>query len=47
MHLGLVVGIMKIHTDYDAFHAQLDTIAPLYPENPTLFDNPKDWELPN
>jgi len=46
LHLGTVVGLMKIHTDYDAFHRQLDTIAPVYPENPTLFDDPKDWELP-
>jgi hypothetical protein len=21
-------------------------IAPVYPDNPTLFDSPKDWELP-
>jgi hypothetical protein len=24
----------------------IDTIAPVYPENPTLFDDPKEWELP-
>ncbi len=46
MHLGMVVGLMKLHTDYDAFHKQLDQIAPVYPENPTLFDDPKDWEVP-
>jgi hypothetical protein len=46
LHLGTVVGLMKIHTDYDAFHAQLNTIAPLYPDSPTLFDDPKDWETP-
>jgi hypothetical protein len=34
----MVVGLMKLHTDYDAFHKQLDQIAPVYPENPTLFD---------
>lgn len=46
LHLGMVVGLMKLHTDYDAFHKQLDQIAPIYPENPTLFDDPKDWEMP-
>jgi len=44
LHLGTVVGLMKIHTDYDAFHAQLEKIAPTYPDNPGLFDDPKDWE---
>jgi hypothetical protein len=46
LHLGTVVGLMKIHTDYDEFHAQLDKIAPVYPDAPTLFDDPKDWEAP-
>ena len=46
LHLGMVVGLMKLHTDYDAFHKQLDQIAPVYPESPTLFDDPKDWEAP-
>jgi hypothetical protein len=46
LHLGTVVGLMKINTDYDEFHAQLDQIAPVYPDNPTLFDDPKDWEMP-
>jgi len=46
LHLGTVVGLMKLHTDYDAFHKQLDSIAPVYPETPGLFDDPKDWELP-
>lgn len=46
MHLGMVVGLMKLHTDYDAFHKQLSQIAPIYPESPTLFDDPKDWEKP-
>jgi hypothetical protein len=46
LHLGTVVGLMKINSDYDAFHKQLNTIAPVYPENPTLFDDPRDWELP-
>jgi hypothetical protein len=44
LHLGTVVGLMKLHTDYDAFYKQLDTIAPIYPDNPTLWDDPKDWE---
>ena len=44
LHLGTVVGLMKIHTDYDKFHAQLDQIAPVYPEHPGLFDDPADWE---
>jgi hypothetical protein len=47
LHLGTVVGLMKINTDYDAFHKQLDAIAPIYPESPGLFDDPKDWERPN
>jgi hypothetical protein len=47
LHLGMVVGLMKLHTDYDQFHKQLDQIAPVYLENPTLFDDPKDWEVPN
>jgi hypothetical protein len=46
LHMGTVVGLMKINTDYDNFHEQLDKIAPVYPDNPTLFDDPKDWETP-
>jgi hypothetical protein len=46
VHLGAVVGFMKIHTDYDRFKKQLDTIAPTYPEVPGLFDKPDDWEIP-
>jgi hypothetical protein len=46
LHLGMVVGLMKIHTDYDAFHAQLNKIAPIFPDTPGLFDDPKDWEAP-
>jgi hypothetical protein len=46
LHLGTVVGLMKIHTDYDAFHKQLNAIAPVYPDEPGLFDDPKDWEKP-
>jgi hypothetical protein len=44
LHLGTVVGLMKINTDYDTFYKQLDSIAPRYPETPGLFDDPKDWE---
>ena len=29
-----------------AFEKQLDQIAPIYPESPGLFDDPKDWEKP-
>jgi hypothetical protein len=47
MHLGTVVGIMKLHTDYDSFERQLDQVAPIYPEHPGLFDNPRDWEEPD
>jgi hypothetical protein len=46
LHLGTVVGLMKLNNDYDRFHAQLDEVAPIYPEHPGLFDDPKDWELP-
>jgi P63C domain-containing protein len=46
VHLGIVVGIMKIHTNYEAFEKQLDTIAPIYADSPGLFDDPKDWEVP-
>src|SRR5262249_43552801 len=44
VHLGTVVGLMKLHTDYAAFQEQLDTIAPVYPETPGLFDDPEDWK---
>jgi hypothetical protein len=44
VHLGTVVGLMKLHTDYDKFEKQLDQVAPIYPEHPGLFDDPKDWE---
>jgi hypothetical protein len=46
VHLGVVVGLMKINTDYKLFERQLDGIAPIYPADPGLFDNPKDWEKP-
>lgn len=46
LHLGTVVGLMKMNTDYAVFYAQLNKVAPIYPDNPTLFDDPKDWEKP-
>ena len=46
LHLGTVVGFMKINSDYDTFHARLDRIAPVFPDEPGLFDDPKDWNLP-
>ena len=46
VHLGTVVGFMKVNSDYEAFEKQLDTVAPIYPEEPGLFDDPKDWEEP-
>jgi hypothetical protein len=44
VHLGTVVGLMKINDEYDAFEKQLDRIAPIYPEHPGLFDDPADWQ---
>lgn len=46
IHLGIVIGTMKTHTNYEAFERQLNVIAPMYPELPGLFDDPKDWEEP-
>jgi len=46
VHLGTVVGLMKIHTDYGQFKRQLDQIAPVYQDVPGLFDNAEDWEEP-
>jgi general stress protein YciG len=46
VHVGTVVGLMKINTNYEVFEKQLDTIAPIYPETPGLFDDPKDWQAP-
>jgi hypothetical protein len=46
VHVGTVVGLMKINGDYKTFERQLDQVAPIYPETPGLFDNPKDWEEP-
>jgi hypothetical protein len=47
LHLGTVVGLMKINSDYDVFRKQLNQIAPIFPDDPTLFHDPKDWETPN
>jgi hypothetical protein len=44
LHLGIVVGLMKVNTTYDVFEKQLDEAAPIYPDSPGLFDDPKDWE---
>jgi hypothetical protein len=44
VHLGTVVGLMKLHTNYEDFEKQLDQVAPPYPANPGLFDDPKEWE---
>ncbi len=44
VHLGTVIGVMKQHTDYDKFEKALDEVAPIYPEVPGLFDDPKDWD---
>lgn len=44
LHLGTVIAVMKQHTDYAKFERALDNIAPIYPEHPGLFDDPKDWE---
>jgi hypothetical protein len=47
MQLGTVVGLMKLHTNYDEFKAQLDQVAPVYPDVPGLFDNSEDWDTPH
>lgn len=46
VHLGTVIGLMKRNTDYKTFERELDQQAPIYPADPGLFDNPKDWEEP-
>ena len=37
---------MKLNADYDTFHNQLDVVAPVYPDEPGPFDDPKDWIRP-
>lgn len=44
LHLGIVIAVMRQHTNYDKFECELDKVAPIYPEQPGLFDDPKDWE---
>ena len=44
LHLGTVIAVMKQHTDYEKFERALEQIAPIYPETPGLFDDPKEWE---
>lgn len=44
VHLGTVIAVMKQHTNYDEFERALERVAPIYPETPGLFDDPKDWE---
>jgi hypothetical protein len=44
VHLGTVVGLMKMNTKYEAFEKQLNQICPVYPEVPGLFDNQDDWK---
>ena len=44
VHSGIVIGLMKTHNDYKSFEKSLDTIAPIYPEVPGLFDKASDWE---
>jgi hypothetical protein len=46
IHLGTVIGYMKRHTNYADFEKELNIIAPIYPELPGLFDDPKDREVP-
>jgi hypothetical protein len=46
VHLGMVIGYMKIHTDYKEFEKQLNDVAPIYSETLGLFDDPKDWDEP-
>lgn len=47
VHLGTVIGVMKVNTNYDVFEKQLDQIASIYPEHPGLFDDLKDWDRNN
>ncbi len=44
---GVVLRVMKLHTDYGEFHPQLDQVAPVYPDAPGLFDNAGDWSEPD
>jgi P63C domain len=46
IHLGTVVTVMKQNTNYEIFERELEKVAPVYPDVPGLFDDPKDWEQP-
>jgi hypothetical protein len=46
LHLGTVISLMKRNTDYKTFERELDEQAPIYPAEPGLFENPKDYEEP-
>ena len=46
VHIGTVLAFMKTNSNFDAFERQLDLVAPIYPDEPGLFDDPKDWEDP-
>lgn len=46
VHLGTVIGFMKTNSTYEAFERQLDMVARIYPDQPGLFDDPKDWDDP-
>ena len=39
MQIGTVVGLMKLHNNYDAFKSQLDKATPKYLDVPGLFDD--------
>jgi P63C domain len=47
VHLGTVVAVMKQNSDYETFERELEKVAPIYPDVPGLFDDPKDWEKPS
>jgi len=44
VHIGIVTGLMKVNTQYEAFEKQLNRVAPIYPADPGLFDSPDDWD---
>ncbi len=44
LHLGTVITVMKQHTNYEEFERALEQVAPIYPDTPGLFDDPKEWE---
>jgi hypothetical protein len=44
VHLGTVIGLMKVNANYAEFEQQLNAVAPVYPADPGLFDNPDEWD---